>query len=76
MIDREEGRQDRLALDVREAQRMLGRSQSSIYRAVSTGKIRGIRIGRRVLIPVAFLEQYLRGESDETTVGQQERSEL
>jgi|GEM_PF-5117637 len=76
MIDREEGRQDRLALDVREVQRILGRSRSSVYRAVSTGKIRGIRGGRRVLIACAALQQYLRNEGDEASVGQRGRREV
>ena len=41
------------------AARLLGISRSAGYRAVASGQIPTIRIGRRLLVPIARLHQLL-----------------
>jgi len=53
----------RLTVRVPEAAKMLGISRSVAYEAVSRGEIPSVKIGRRVLIPVAALERLLAGEN-------------
>lgn len=50
---------DRLTLSVAEAGKLLGLSRSLMYEAIRTGQIPSIRIGRRILIPIAPLERLL-----------------
>lgn len=47
--------QERLALSVEEAARRLGMSRKALYAHVAAGRIPCIKLGRRVLIPVAAL---------------------
>ena len=50
---------DRLTLNVKEAGMLLGLSRGLMYDAIRTGRIPSIRVGRRILIPRAALEQLL-----------------
>ena len=50
---------DKLAYTVEEAARLLGIGRSAAYEGVRTGQIPSIRIGRRILVPKAALEQML-----------------
>lgn len=49
----------RLTLTVPEAARKLGIGKNAAYEAARVGMIPSIRIGKRVLIPVAALERML-----------------
>lgn len=49
----------RLAVSVSEAAAMLGLGRDLAYEAVRTGEIPSIKIGRRVLVPLAALEKML-----------------
>ena len=48
-----------LTLTVKEAAQRLGISHISAYGAVERGEIPAIRLGRRILVPVAALERML-----------------
>jgi excisionase family DNA binding protein len=50
---------ERLALSVAEAAAALGVSKDAIYDAVRCHELPAIRIRRRILIPLAALEQFL-----------------
>lgn len=50
---------ERLTLTVDEAAERLGLSRPVAYQAVKRGEIPVIRIGRRILIPIAALEKML-----------------
>lgn len=50
---------EKLALSVTEAAKMLGISRNTAYAAIKDGDLPVIRLGRRVLIPVAALEKKL-----------------
>lgn len=43
-----------------EAARMLSLSKGTLYALITAGKIRSIRQGRAVLVPVAELKRYIR----------------
>lgn len=49
------------ALTVLEAAELLGIGRSSAYEAARTGQIPTVRIGKRILVPVAALERLLAG---------------
>jgi excisionase family DNA binding protein len=51
----------RLALTVDEAAKRLGISRPSAYEAARKGELPNIKIGRRILVPIAALEQLLTG---------------
>jgi excisionase family DNA binding protein len=51
--------ENKLTLTVREVQRRLGLSRGSVYKAVRTGAIPSIKIGRRILIPIFALQRRL-----------------
>jgi excisionase family DNA binding protein len=53
----------RLAMTVEETAARLGISRPTAYEAVKTGSIPSIKIGRRILVPLAALERMLAGES-------------
>lgn len=53
--------EQRLVLTVEEAAKLLGISRPSAFEGVRRGEIPHIRIGRRILIPKAALEQMLQG---------------
>jgi excisionase family DNA binding protein len=50
-------------ISVEEAARQLGISRSSAYEAIRSGQLPSIKIGRRVLVPVAALERLLSGNA-------------
>lgn len=52
----------RLAVSVEEAGRLLDLSRSSTWKAVKDGTLRTVRVGHRVLVPVAAIEALLAGE--------------
>lgn len=56
--------QQRATLTVYEAALQLGVGRNAAYDAVKRGEIPSIRIGRRLLVPVAALERMLAGEAD------------
>ena len=49
----------RLALGLGEAAAALGVSRFTVARLVRSGKLRGVRVGRRVVVPLAALEEFL-----------------
>ncbi len=49
----------KLTLSVEEAGRVLGIGRNKAYEAARTGQIPTIRIGKRILVPVAALERML-----------------
>ena len=60
-----------LAVDVREAARLISVSPFSVRRYIKCGLLKATRIGRRVLVPVAECERIVRegisAESDENS---------
>lgn len=53
---------DPLLLGVREAARRLGLGRDAAYSLVREGRLRSVRVGRRVLIPRVELEAFLARE--------------
>ena len=53
----------RLALSVEEAAECLGVGRSAMYEAVKLGRVPVVRFGRRVLVPVHGLQQWLTAEA-------------
>ena len=51
-----------LTITVEEAAQRLGIGRNTAYEAVQRGEIPSLRIGRRLLVPVAALERLLAGE--------------
>ena len=49
----------RLCVTVPEAAKMLGISRNFAYQLVREGKLPSIRLGKRILIPIAALEKML-----------------
>ena len=54
---------DRLLLTVEEAASMLGLRRTTAYEAVRRCELPSIRIGRRLFVPVAALDHWLRHAS-------------
>lgn len=50
---------DRWTVTVEEAAQMLGISRSSAYECVHRGELRALRLGRRLVVPRAELEELL-----------------
>lgn len=50
-----------LALTVAEAAERLRISQVAAYRQIKTGQIPSVRVGRRLLVPAAWIDQLLEG---------------
>jgi excisionase family DNA binding protein len=48
-----------LAVDVQEAARLISLSPRTIRRYIQLGRLRGVRIGRRVLVPLESLKALL-----------------
>lgn len=55
----EEVEKEKLTLTVEEAAEVLGISRPTAYEAIKTGALPYIRIGRRIIIPIAALEKLL-----------------
>jgi excisionase family DNA binding protein len=51
----------RRTLSVKEAAKLLGVGRNKAYEAARRGEIPTIRIGKRILVPVAALERMLQG---------------
>jgi len=52
---------ERLTLNVPEVARLLGCSKQALYAMASTGRLPVVRVGkRRVVVPVAVVEELLR----------------
>jgi excisionase family DNA binding protein len=52
---------NRLTYDVVDAGKKLGLGRNATYEAIARGEIPSIRIGKRILVPVAALERLLAG---------------
>jgi excisionase family DNA binding protein len=52
---------DRWTVTVEEAAQMLGISRSPAYECVRRGELRALRLGRRLVVPRAALEELLGG---------------
>ncbi len=48
-----------LAVDTRQAAQMLSLSQSTVKRLTRSGRLRVVRAGRRVTIPISALKEFL-----------------
>jgi excisionase family DNA binding protein len=53
---------DRATLSVKEAGQVLGISRDLAYQAASSGQLPTIRVGRRILVPIAALDRMLSAE--------------
>ena len=51
----------KLTMSVSEAAKKLGIARNSLYEGVKRGEVPCVRIGKRILIPVAALEKKLSG---------------
>ena len=56
-----------LLLGVREAALLLGIGRDSAYALVREGRLPSVRIGRRILVPRAALEQWVLDQAQTTT---------
>ncbi len=63
---------DKLTYTVTEAAALLGIGRSAAYEAARSGQLPTIRIGKRVLVPVAALERLLAVNELKATSGQPE----
>ena len=54
---------ERRTLDVVEAGKMLGLGRSAAYAAAARGEIPTLKFGRKIVVPIAQLEQLLRGDA-------------
>ena len=57
--ERERNAPKRLAVGVYEAAKLLGVSPFTVRNYIASGKIRAIRVGRRVLVPMEVLEKVI-----------------
>jgi excisionase family DNA binding protein len=55
----------RKTITIEETAKVLGIGRNKAYEAARTGEIPTIRIGKRILVPSAALEQMLQGSSQE-----------
>jgi excisionase family DNA binding protein len=55
-----------LVVPVRQASKSSGIPRDAIYEAVKDGRIRVLRRGRRILVPVAELERFVARELEES----------
>ena len=61
LVSCNEAQMEKLTWTVPEAAKALGIGRTAAYEAARTGQIPAVRIGRRVLIPVAALENFVSG---------------
>jgi excisionase family DNA binding protein len=54
----------KLTYSVEEARKALGVGRNTMYEAIKRGDIPSIRIGKRILIPVASLDKFLKKERE------------
>jgi excisionase family DNA binding protein len=50
---------ERLAVTVPQAAEMLGLGRTKVWQLVRRGRLRSLRVGKRVLVPVRELERFL-----------------
>ncbi len=55
----------RLGLNVQEGADCLGVSRNTMSALIASGRIRAVRVGRRLIIDVAAIERFLAEASDE-----------
>ncbi len=71
---------ERLAYSVREAAQAVGVSTRTIVREIKRGRLRAVRISRRVVIPADALTQFLKNPQEHNmsipASGDQERDEI
>lgn len=60
-----------ISFSVRVAAAESGLSERTIHTAIKDGRLKVMRVGRRVLITPAALEDYLHGKSGKSTAGVQ-----
>lgn len=53
----------RRALSPREAERTLGISHATLYRAIKSGRLKTIKLGARTLVPVETINELLNGRA-------------
>jgi excisionase family DNA binding protein len=63
------GTADRIGLSVDEVRKLLGISRSFAYELVRDGALPSLRLGRRIIVPLAPLQRMLRGDSLEEDDG-------
>ena len=61
MIIQQQNTPDRLAVSVEEAAAMSGLGRTTIYKALGDGSLRSLKIGKRRLIEVEALRQWIAG---------------
>jgi excisionase family DNA binding protein len=54
---------ERPTVNVEEAAMVLGIGRGQAYRAVNSGELRCVRIGKRVIVPTSALRELLDGQS-------------
>jgi len=50
---------EKLALSPAESRRALGLGRTTFYNLISSGELRTVRVGRRILVPATELERFL-----------------
>ncbi|RME09326.1 MAG: DNA-binding protein [Aquificota bacterium] len=65
--------QGKAVLSVEELATYLGVSRGTAYGLVHRGQIRFKRVGRRILIPLSAVEEFLNGEREEEVVAHARR---
>ena len=60
-----EAQNTRLTITVAEAARLLGIGRNQAYEAARRGELPVIRIGKRLIVPLAALERILQGAAGE-----------
>ena len=58
---------DRLALSVEDAARLLGISRTLAYEAVARGELPSVRLGKRIVVPRRALDELLEAAVTRTT---------
>ncbi|KEF34105.1 excisionase [Deinococcus sp. RL] len=51
----------RLTCKPEEAVSMLGMGRNSVYALIRSGRLRSIKVGRKILIPLSAIEEFLNG---------------
>jgi excisionase family DNA binding protein len=69
MMERGMNDQQRLTISVPEAGKRLGIGRNQAYEAARHGEIPSIRVGKRLLVPIAAFERLLRGERRRVGIG-------
>ena len=55
--------EQRLTRTVEEVAELLGVSRAKAYQCVRTGELRAVHLGRRIVVPLAAIEELLAGSS-------------